>query len=207
MDLMVDRFGSSPCLISKLSCTCKAFHNAFPVPKEILDLSGWLTQQEAIDNSTVHYGQLSIFMECKITPKGHKRTWLLSSRCRRKSSQVFEHTGIINLNKYCASLLIMGKWSNCNVFKDSFYYIQDLDTLKRCLATHTFLCHEQVKDVPRLPTHVKHKHRDNIPWSWARAFYVWKATLQSKQADHQIQWCTSMIIMRGSMQITAVGRI
>lgn len=135
----------------------------------------WTICQEKIMDSLVESNRNLVFNSAKISYTGRARTWLITARCGRESVKVFEHIGVIRAGKCSAILTIIGetKWT---MHKDSFYGIQDLDALKRCMLAHTILCHELPENLPQLPAAVVHRHRDNVPWTFARAFYVWRAT-------------------------------
>jgi hypothetical protein len=146
-----------------------------------------------------------VFGKCKIV-QTRQREWRLAAYCGRRTSQVFHHLGLLRLCKSSLTLHMMGRWSLWNVFKDSFHGIQSLDSLKKCLATHTILCHEDPAGLPPLPETVKHRHRDNVPWTWARAFYVWRATIRQRDAwsGRDISWSHTMVLTRGT---NSLGRV
>jgi hypothetical protein len=205
MDLMVDRFSGCSEVSPRLSCACKAYSQALVMPAGVKDLSDWLQEQDLLEDSTVYDGLHMVFGKCKIVQTG-PRAWRLAAYCGRRTSQVFHHLGLLRLCKSSLTLHMMGRWSLWNVFKDSFHGIQSLDSLKKCLATHTILCHEDPAGLPPLPETVKHRHRDNVPWTWARAFYVWRATIRQRDAwsGRDIAWSHTMVLTRGT---NSLGRV
>lgn len=163
-------------LVSLLSQTCTTYRDAFPITDEMHDLADWLIWQEPREGSTIFFGARMIFNWVEITFTGQPRTWLLKAECGRKSVMIFNILGVIRVGKCSAKLTIIGE-SVHTMHKDSFYGIQDLETLVACMESHTILCHELPENLPRLPATVVHRHRDSVPWTFARAFYVWRATL------------------------------
>ena len=178
LSVLIDQFHASPHVVSLLSRTCKSFRDGFPRTQGMRDLTDWLVRQEALLDSRVVDGGNAVFRDCKIERgKRGGREWRVKARCGRKMSGfLFDHLGVIRVGKCSASLVILGWYRECEQFKDSFYGIQDLDALNKCLASHTILCHEMPEKLPDLPKTVVHRHRDNVPWTFARAFYVWRAT-------------------------------
>jgi hypothetical protein len=205
MELMVDRFGSHCEVSPRLSCACKAYNRVLPVPEGVKGLREWLVQQDLLEDSVIYDGLHMVFAKCKIVQTG-QREWRFSAYCGRRTSQVFHNSGLIRLGKYSLTLRIMGWWSQWNVYKDSFHGVQNLDSLKKCLATHTILCHEDPAGIPTLPDTVRHRHRDNVPWTWARAFYVWRAAIRQKDAwsGRDMMWANSMVLTSGP---NSIGRV
>jgi hypothetical protein len=164
-------------LVSLLSQTCKAYRDSFPTTYAMHDLQDWLIWQEAMGSSWIRCKDTEVFNWAKITFTGKPRTWLLKADCGRKSVMLFDIIGVIRVGKCSAKLTIIGE-ARYTMHKDSFYGIQDLETLKACMKSHAILCHEMPENLPRLPATVVHRHRDTVPWTFARAFYVWRATLR-----------------------------
>lgn len=162
-------------LVSLLSQTCKTYRDSFLTTYEMHDLQDWLIWQEPLRKSSIKYGGHEIFDWAKISYAGQARTWRIAAECGQRASRKFQTSGVIHVGKCSAKMIIYGE-SRLNSYKDSFYGIQDLQTLKTCLATHTILCHELPENLPRLPETVVHRHRDTIPWTFPRAFYVWRAS-------------------------------
>jgi hypothetical protein len=208
MDLMVDRFGGCSEVSPRLSCACKAYSQALVMPAGVKDLSDWLQEQDLLEDSTVYDGLHMVFGKCKLVRMG-PREWRLSAHSGRRTSQLFHHSGLLRLGKSSLTLRILGRWSAWNVYKDSFHGIQSLESLKKCLATHTILCHEDPAGLPYLPKAVKHRHRDNVAWTWARAFYVWRATIRQREAwsGRSIAWASSMVLTRGPNPLGRVPMI
>ena len=189
VELLVDRFSGCSEVSPRLSCACKAYSQALVMPAGVKDLSDWLQEQDLLEDSTVFDGLHMVFGKCKIVQTGQWE-WRLAAYCGRKTSQVFHHSGLLRLCKSSLTLCILGRWSRWHVFKDGFHGIQSLDSLKKCLATHTILCHEDLERLPRLPEGVVHRHRDNLNWTWVRAFYVWRAeTRRGDGGPPRSVWC------------------
>lgn len=174
-EILADAFQRDARVVSLLSQTCRTYRDAFPTTPEMHDLMDWTICQERIEDSLVESDSSLVFNNAKIVYTGQRRRWLITGECGRESVKVFEHIGVIRAGKCSATLTIIGE-TQWTMHKDSFYGIQDLDTLKRCMLSHTILCHELPENLPRLPAAVVHRHRDNVPWTFARAFYVWRAT-------------------------------
>ena len=184
LDLVSDRLAGDAKLVSLLSRTCKAYRDAFPVAPGMLDLEDWLIAQERLEDSTVvSEGTHIVFKRCQIwRGKRGGQEWRLTATCGRKMAGLFfNHRGVIRVGKCSATLVILGSYRTSVQFKDSFYGIQDLETFKQCLASHTILCHEMPENLPCLPATVVHRHRDNVHWTFARAFYVWRASLPAEK--------------------------
>jgi hypothetical protein len=194
MEALVERFGECSEVSPRLSCACKAYSQALVMPAGVRDLADWLTEQDRLEDSTVYDGQHMVFGKCKLVQTG-PREWRLAAHCGRRTSQLFHHSGVLRLGKSSLTLRILGRWSQWNVFKDSFHGIQGLESLKKCLATHTILCHEDPAGLPALAETVRHRHRDNVSWTWARAFHVWRATIRRK--DPWSAWSRAMLFTYG----------
>lgn len=175
IEILAEAYKHDARTVSMLSQTCRAYRDGFQTTDEMYDLMDWLIRQEPIEDSLIVSDGHTVFNRAKISYTGRPRMWLITGECGRESVKVFEHIGVVRAGKCSAKLTIIGetKWT---MHKDSFYGIQDLDTLKRCMISHTILCHELPENLPRLPTTVVHRHRDTVPWTFARAFYVWRAT-------------------------------
>jgi hypothetical protein len=175
-EILLDKCASDAHVVSLLSQTCKFYRDAFPVTNEIWDLTDWLISREELaeGESIDCVGGRLIFRQARISFTGRARCWRISARLDRKNQQPFENIGLISLGKQTASMVIVGE-SHWDVFKDSFQGIRGVHSLLDCLRWHTILCHELPENLPPLPSGVRHRHRDNVPWTWARAFYVWRA--------------------------------
>lgn len=205
LDIVSDRLASDPKLVSLLSRACKAYRDAFPVAQGMRDLADWLAAQERLEDSTVvSEGTHIVFKRCQIRRgKRGGQEWRLTATCGRKMAGLFfDHRGVIRVGKCSATLVILGSYSTSVQFKDSFYGIQDLETLKQCLASHTILCHEMPENLPCLPKTVVHRHRDNVPWTFARAFYVWRASLSTEKRRPR-EWPELRIVSYSVTQIVA----
>jgi hypothetical protein len=176
-------------LAALLSQTCKPFRDGFSTTDEMHDLSDWLIWQEPLENSTIMAKSRQVFSRAKISYAGHRRTWLIEAQGGRQSGG-WNHMGVIRLGKCSAKLTILGQtyWT---MHKDSFYGVQDMETLHTCLLTHVTLCHDmQELSCPRLPETVVHRHRDSVPWTITRAFHKWSSSagVHSKR-DNRRQDC------------------
>jgi hypothetical protein len=184
-DLLLDRYASDPRLVSLLSQTCKIYRDGFPTTGDMWELNDWLISREGL----AHWGSIEgpggrlLFphhwrafrlLEARVVFTGRPREWRIYTQLNRKNRETFENSGLIVLGKHAASMVMVGE-SRWDVFKDSFQGIRSLPALLDCLCRHAILCHEIPENLLPLPPGVRHRHRDNVPWTRARAFYVWRA--------------------------------
>lgn len=180
VDLVTDKYQNDARIVSLLTQTCKTFRDTFPITYDMHDLADWLLWHQDMSRCEINANEFDssyeVFDWAKISHTGRTRTWLLHARCRRKNANTFEHVGVIRVGKCSAILTIVGECRD-TMHKDSFYGVQSLETLKTCLLSHVILCHELPENLPRLPLTIVHRHRDSVPWTFVRAFYVWRASL------------------------------
>jgi hypothetical protein len=193
-DILLDKYAPDAHVASLLSQTCKFYRDAFPVTEEMWDLTDWLVSREGLaeGESIDCMGGRLIFRQARIVFAGRPRCWRITARLDRKNNEGFENVGLIVLGKQTASLVIVGE-SRWDVFKDSFQGIRGVHCLLDCLRWHTTLCHEKPEDLPPLPPGVRHRHRDNVPWTWARAFYVWRAVRPGGETWNQRPSCSKLM--------------
>jgi hypothetical protein len=176
IDLMTDKYQTDARVVSLLSQTCKTFRDSFPTTYAMHDIADWLVWNQELSRCEINLNGDDAFDWAQVSRTRRTRTWLIHARCRRNSVNTFEHLGVIRVGKCSAILTIVGE-SRDTMHKDSFYGVQSLETLKTCLLSHAILCHELPENLPRLPPTVVHRHRDSVPWTFMRAFYVWRASL------------------------------
>lgn len=182
-ELITGTFQHDARLVSLLSQTCKTYQAAFPTTYEMHELADWLIWQEQLGDSAIETAEgKRIFPngKAKISPRARNgRAWLIEAQSGRQTKPL-SHIGLIRLGKCSAKLTILGE-AQWTMHKNSFYGVQDLRTFKQCLLYHANLCHDMLETLPYLPPTVLHRHRDSVPWTFARAFHVWRSTGKRKR--------------------------
>ena len=182
MDAMVDRCKTDLQVVSLLSQTCKAYHEALPCTDNIKKMREWLNERERKAFGHIWVGPDLVFYRARVAPfSPNKNGWKLQGECGRRSTGLFDHVGVIRLGKCVASLIILGEgWGHTN--KDSFHGILDLGGLNACFLWHTILCHQIPENLPPLCGSIRHRHRDDVPWTVGRVFSVWRSVCTRKPA-------------------------
>ena len=188
--------------IPLLDRTCKALRETIQPSQEMREVQAWLEQREGLEYP-IETERHEVFSSCTITPHArHQRTWRLDARFGRKSARVFYTDGLLTLHKNCCSMTLLTE-DRSNAFKDSFRGVPDLRTLILCMFSHPILCFERPERLPDLPSSIRHRHRDTVPWTWARAFHVWRAST----SFHVCRACTVRDIHYGVVQYLGTERV
>jgi hypothetical protein len=174
VEIVTDRLQKDARQVALLSQTCRPFRDGFPTTYEMHDLADWLIWQEQLENSTIEAKSRQVFTRAQISYSGQRRTWVIKAQGGRQSSE-WNHVGVIRLGKCSATLTILGE-TEWTMHKDSFYGVDNLQTLHTCMLSHVALCHEMPEIPHRLPEKVVHRHRDSVPWTVTHAFHKWSSS-------------------------------
>lgn len=192
--------------IPLLDRTCKALRETIQPSQEMREVQAWLEQREGLDNP-VETERHEVFSSCTITPHDRRqRTWRLDARFGRKSARFFYTDGLLTLHKNCCSLTLLTE-DRSNAFKDSFRGVPDLRALVLCMSSHAILCFERPERLPGLPPSVRRRHRDTVPWTWARAFHVWRASTPTARSGRQPRQPTVGDLRYGVVQYLGTERV